>query len=418
VNKIEIEREKRAKQYLNGKKVLLSDVTICKSNRELFGEFFVWQEKKLKRMNGLRNLDASTFKTLSGYVHKFRIVNTWFKNKAWKQLTKEDIQTVYDDLEDGKILRKDGKPYENLNTTYYSRVFKSKPFELAGKLKLAKQVIEYTKKSNKEVRFIIEKQFKLIEGAASKLDHRLLLWLAWDIGESINALLKLKKCDFYLQKNSNTKEPEYRVNLKREILKRSRTPRSELTNYTETVNLIDKKLSNLGAQDYLFPFEYRNAKQFLDRFVKKTEQKCIPNGEKVTWKDLRSGMACDLLKKKWTTDEVNKRLGHKPNSDEINKYINFLAIDTHAPKAKIRQFELEELHDKLEKFENREKLYSKRNDDLKTEVEEMNKQVKLMKKQNEIIDEQSKVMKKFINLLSKKTNKINLSEKELLSLTE
>jgi hypothetical protein len=33
-----------------------------------------------------------------------------FENKEWKKLTEEDIQRVYDDLEDGKIKNRKGSP--------------------------------------------------------------------------------------------------------------------------------------------------------------------------------------------------------------------------------------------------------------------------------------------------------------------
>jgi hypothetical protein len=52
----------------------------------------------------------------------------------------------------------------------------------------------------------------------------------------------------------------------------------------------------------------------------------------VRWKDLRSGMACHLLRNGWTSDEVNARLGHAPNSAALNCYINFMALSRDDPK--------------------------------------------------------------------------------------
>lgn len=385
-------------RYQNAKVNLLEDAGICKENRDLFAEFFEYQENRLKRINGLRKLDNNAYNTLYYYVQRFKNANKWFDNKAWKKLTKEDIKKVYDDLEDGIIKRRDGKPFEDLKSSYYSKVFKSKPFEMAGKLEIAKEVIQYAKSGVKEVRFILEDDFKKIVNNAYKPHHRLLLWLAWDIGENINALLKLKKSDFCRQQNPYTKEDEYRVNLKKEILKRSRRPRSEITNYNETVELLDsyfgehkcnecngkgkiqeKKCNECNGEgvktlkdnELLFNFDYRNAKKIVDRAVERAGVKCIPNGEKVTWKDLRSGMACDLLKKGYTTDEVNARLGHKPSSDEIDKYINFLAIDRHTPKKKVHQFEMEKLNEELEEVKKRERLQLQRNQDMQEQVEGM-----------------------------------------------
>lgn len=362
-------------KYENEKIELVTNKKICKENRDLFTEFFEFQENKLKRVNGLRELDDPTYKTLYGYCNRLNITNEWFKNKPWKKLTKANIKKVYDDLEDGIIKRKDGKPYENLQQSYYSKVFKSKPFEMAGKLELAREVIQYSKNGQKEVRFILEDDFKKIINNAYKPHHRLLLWLAWDIGENINALLQLKKSDFFKQRNPDTKENEYRVNLKKEILKRSRKPRSEITNYNETVELLDQQLRKLQDNDLLFEFDYRNAKKIIDRAVERAGAKCIPNGEKVTWKDLRSGMACDLLTKGWTTDEINARLGHRPSSNEIDKYVDFLAIGRHKTKKKVHQFEMEKLNDELEEVKRREKQQIQRNKNIQEEIQNMPDQI-------------------------------------------
>lgn len=364
------------KRYETAKKDFLKDKNICKENRGLYTKFFEYEEYKLKRVNGLRELDDGAYNTLYGYIQKFKNVNKWFENKPLKELTKEDIKEVYDGLEDGKIKNQAGKPFENPDDTYYSKVFKSKLFELAGKADLAREVIEYNNHKQKEVRFITEEDFRKIVNSTYKQHHRVLLWLAWDIGENINALLKLKKKDFHKQNNPYTKEPEYRVNLKKEILKRTRKPRSEITNYNESVELLDQHLRNLKDNDSLFNFGYANAKKIINRAVARTKVKCIPNGEVVTWKDLRSGMACDLLKKGYTTDEVNARLGHKPSSDEIDKYVNFLAIDRHTPKKKVQQFEMEKLNEELQEIRRREKIQTQRNENLKLEMQAMREQQK------------------------------------------
>ncbi len=352
-------------RYFNGKEKILQDKDICQENRDLFAKFFKYQEYKLKRINDLRELDNKTYNTLYCYIQMFRNVNLWFHNKPFINITEKDIQQVYDGLEDGEIKRKNGKPFEGLNHTYYSKVFKSTLFELAGKKDLAKQIMKYTKRDNKEVRFITEEDFRKIINVAYKPHHRCLLWLAFDIGENVNALLNLKRSDFYKQKNPHTKEPEYRINLRRDILKRTRKPRSEITNYAETVEFIDQLLKGLKPDELLFKIDYGGAKKIIDRLVERAGVKCIPKGEKTTWKDLRSGMACDLLKKGWTTDEVNSRLGHRPSSDEIDKYVNFLALDRHRPKKKVQEFEMQQLREEMEGMKKREKLHSMRLEELK-----------------------------------------------------
>jgi len=148
------------KSYKQGKKKLLNDRAICKENRGLFAEFFVWEEEKLKRINDLPEIDDSSYKTLYGYLNRFRNVNKWFKNKPWKNLTLAEINCIYKDLEDGKIKNSLGKRFED-RRSYYNKVFKSKPFKLAGKQEEVEKALEFfTDRKKKEVRFVNEENFK------------------------------------------------------------------------------------------------------------------------------------------------------------------------------------------------------------------------------------------------------------------
>lgn len=366
-------------QYINKKERLLNDVTICKENRNLFKEFFSWEEVKLKRKNNLRELDEGCYKTLYEYTIRLPTVNKFFKNKPWVKLTEDDIKKVYNDLEDGKIKNMFGKPYIE-RKTYYNKIMKSKPFEIAGKKEFAKKVIEfYSPKKDEEVRFIEEEDFMQLQRVAIKDNHKLLLWLAWDIGENVNSLLQLKKKNFVRQLEPQTKEVEYLIYLGKDILKRARTQRSEPTLYSETVYLLEQTLKELKEDDYLFNFDYRNAKKIFDRAVRITNIKCKPKGDKPTWKDLRSGMACHLLKKGWTTDEVNSRLGHKPSSRELDKYINYLALDRHKPKKKLYDNQLQKILEELEIRKGNEKLLNIRVKNIEKEFAELRKDMENLK---------------------------------------
>lgn len=343
-------------QYEKRKPIFLNDATINRTNRELFKSFFEWEENKLKRTNGLRELDESSYKTLYEYFSRLKSVNEWFKNKSWKALTKADITKVYNDLEDGKIKTVKGKPFlERKN--FYNKIFKSKPFELAGKADISREVIEFYKpRLNSEVRFIEEEDFLKLQRTAIKQEHKLLFWLAWDIGENVNSLLNLKKKNVVKHYDPYTQTHEYLVNLPREILKRTRTSRSEPTLYNETVELLDEVLKHKEPEDYLFNFDYKNATKIFNRSVRIAGVKCKPRGETPTFKDLRSSMACHLLRRGWSTDEVNARLGHKPASQELNKYINFLSLNRHVPKKKLNDNQLQALLQEIEAVKGREKL--------------------------------------------------------------
>ena len=54
--------------YINAKAMLLNDTSVAEYNRNLFSEFFEWEERKLKRINELSELDESSYKTLYGYI--------------------------------------------------------------------------------------------------------------------------------------------------------------------------------------------------------------------------------------------------------------------------------------------------------------------------------------------------------------
>ena len=38
-------------------------------------------------------------------------------------------------------------------------------------------------------------------------------------------------------------------------------------------------------------------------------------------------MACNLLEKVWTTDEIKSRMGHKPSSTVLDVYVNYKALN-------------------------------------------------------------------------------------------
>ncbi|SRR6266540_2143721 len=347
-------------RYISAKHDLVNNSSICKDNRELFGRFFAFQEQKLKRQNGLAALDDPCYKTLIYYTQRFRNVNRWFGNKPWKDLTKEDIQRVYDDLEEGRIRSRRGERFGD-RASYYNKVFKSRPFQMVGKADIAREVLEYHgNDSRKEVRFVTEETFKSMVSVLSNPVHLLLLWLAWDIGENINALLQLTKKNFVRQVNPDSREPEYLVHLPKEKLKRTRQTRSEPTLYRETVQFADIVLEKLRDDELVFRFGYRQALKLMHQIVKKVNAKCMPTNDRVSWKDLRSGMACHLLREGWTIDEVNFRLGHKPSSKEIDAYVSYLAIDRRKPKKKLYDTNLQKIQVELSNARGRERLLSGR----------------------------------------------------------
>ena len=343
------------RRYERAKSNLLTQHMISQANRDVFRQFLEYEEYKLQRQNDLRALDEPCYKTLYLYTYRLRTVNGWFGNKPWKDLTREDIKAVYDNLEDGKILNRQGRAFRSTQH-YYDKIMKSKPFALAGKAELAREVITFPKRRRLEVRYATRDGFLSLVSVLTRPEHLLLFWLAWDIGENIGALLQLQKKDFTPATDPYTKEAEYLVHLPQFKIKRSRQARTEPTLYPQTAQYCDMVLPRLADQDRVFAFGYRQALKLIHNTGRKTGVKCMPNGDRVRWKDLRSGMASHLLSMGWQPHEVNLRLGHTPTSDRLNAYVNHLAIDRHRPKRKLHDSQVEALQEELRETKERERL--------------------------------------------------------------
>lgn len=368
-------------RYFNKKEKLLSSHDINKQNLKTINQFLRNKEYELKRKNNLPELDERSYKTLYFYIGKITNINKWFKNKSWSKLTEEEIEKVVDDLEDGRIVNNKGLRYSD--RAWYYQIMSGQLFELVDKAyvtsKMCKKFGIKGRINDNEVRFISECEFKKLVEHSTNVTQKCLMWLEFDYGENIGSLLELEDKDFMLQINEDTGEEEYKIVFRKDILKRSRTPRTEINNYPETAKFLkiilndlkplEKKVYNraLGKCEVinyptnkLFKFGLKSAQKFLDKAGEKSGVRCMPNGEKVTWKDLRSSMACDLINKDWTTDEVNMRLGHKPSSRVIDKYVTFLAKDRTRPKKKIYDGNLKKVETELEKTKDLTKLQTER----------------------------------------------------------
>jgi hypothetical protein len=382
-------------RYERTKQELLNDKSINKENRDLFKKFFDIEEEKLKRINDNAHIDEASYKTLCGYINKFYNVNSWFKNKTWSELTLKEIEQVYKDLEDGKILNSHNKRFED-RAGYYNKVFRSLPFKLAGKTKEVEETLRfYTNRRKKPVVFVNEPSFKKLVSVVSRPDQLALMWLSWDIGENINSLLQLKASNFQKQINKETNEVEYKVWLDQSRLKRSRQQRSEVTLFPETAKYLDIVLNGLAPNEEVFRFEYRMALKFFKSAVKKSKIVCEPNGEEPSWKDLRSGMACNLFANYgWTKDDINLRLGHTITSSELESYFSYLAGNSKSVKKLHYQNNLQKVQEELEQLKLREKTTLMRMNNL----EDSNK---------ELIRMTSEMNETFMNLYSPLLKKVS-----------
>lgn len=374
-------------RFQKSKNSLITDATINQYNRTLFKKFFFWEEDKLKRQAGLSHLDESNYKTLLGYISKLKNVNSWFNNEPWNELTLKKIKKVYNDLEDGNIRNKLGVRFSD-RRSYYNKIFKAKPFKLAGIGDKVESALEFfTDKRKSEVEFVNEDTFLDMVSTLTRPHHIALFWLAWDIGENINSLLQLKRKNFKRQINNDTNEAEYRVYLPQGILKRARQTRSEITIYSETVRTLDivfkvgkeievrdvkgqfkRAYEQYGEEDFLFRFGYRQAMKLFDSVIKRVSATCEPHGNKPSWKNLRSGMACNLHLKGWSVEDINMRLGHYPTSRWFDSYVNYLAVNRKSAIKSHYDNSLQDVKNELDQSKQREKLTALRFERLKEEI--------------------------------------------------
>lgn len=359
----------KQEQYIRNKPKLLNDKSICKSNRDLFKVYLDRKELRLAKKKNLPKLTETQYKTLCQNISSLKNINLWFNNKPLKKITKEDLENVCEGLREEKLKGINGHIVKT-RQDYYDKFFKSLLFEMAGKKDIAKEVLEdYGSPEQEEVRFFDEKTHEAIKSATKMFTHRLLCQLSWDIGENIFTMLQLQKHNFLRQINPKTNEVEYIINLPKEKIKSSRTARSEITNFEETAKLLDIHLNTLKDDDYLFNFGHRQALKFLKEAVNKVNAKCIPKGQPVTWKDYRSSMACYLLDLDWTTDEIKARLGHKPSSRVLDKYVSYKAIKRHTAKDKADIGKLSQLKEEIKNINEQNRLKDRRIEKLTIDIQ-------------------------------------------------
>jgi len=350
-------------RYNNLKAKTLNDNSICNENQNWIKQVLEFFEKKGKRRNGIPVLDDGCYKTLCGYITRLKNVNKWFNNQPLKEMPNKvfikEMTKVYEDLEEGRIKNIKGEIYKDRGG-YYSKIFKGEPFRVIGKEEMVKKIIKYNSINETEVRFFdnFKEEIKKISNNVILENHKAFIWVLADFMENVGAILQTEKRDYRRQEDENG-EPEYLLTLRKDILKRTRTPRTEISIFPETTEFLDIVLEKLKPNDKVFNFGIRQAEKLFDRAVKITKTKLI-SGEKPTLKDIRSSGACYLLNEGWTTDEIKSRLGHKPSSSILDKYVSYKALGKRKPKQKIYQGNLKKLQDELETLKQREKVKDKR----------------------------------------------------------
>lgn len=152
-------------RYIRRKKEILENNNINSDNRKTIAKFREYEKYKLKKKEGLSEVDESSCKTLVNYLRRIRQINEWLGNKDWKSLKKADIKKLVNDLEDGVIETPKGQKHSDRDQFY--QVIKGKLFDIVKKSQYANEIFsDYEIKgrddANNHVRFIDEKTFRQI----------------------------------------------------------------------------------------------------------------------------------------------------------------------------------------------------------------------------------------------------------------
>lgn len=397
------------KSYHNQKKQLLNDKSICEYNRNLYKLFFEKRETKLKRDRRFKQfavLDEKNFRTLVSYPAKFKNLNVWLGDIELKPTKKFELtfSKFFEKFSSGKILTSKGKPLQDIDF-YIAKIFLAKNglFELAGLKDIAEKSTEGYKSNNiVEADWLDEKDINLIVENAEGI-YKILYQLSFDIGENASSILLLKKSDFKEQYNEILKENEYLVTLRKEILKRARMARTEPTRFKKTYELIEAHLKSLEPEDFVFfrnekkvveskrskikkPMSLTSVEKHFERLTLKLNIKTKLR-KRVTLKILRSSMACDCLKKGWSVEEINARLGHEIGSKVLKPYINALALEkrgANSPKSREFKANIEGLNEKIAEQRNVNILLDKKIQ------EDKNKMVLLEQQVSQVMQQLSK----------------------------
>lgn len=297
------------------------------------------------------------------------LVEQKYDKKCLKDLKREEVHHLFDDMKEGRILSKRGTPY--LSPDDYIRDFICfwNWFMKVEALKREKDIIEKGKTDRKEVFNIAEyldrarKENKFVYFSYDQLkqvlphltkDFRVLsLFLFDSIVRSPSELSNLYVSDLGIEEN------EVYVNIRQEVSK----------TYGRKFNLVlcdDEvreyvKRNKLGPQDLLFPFY--NMKTFnktLQRtFIKVFGDMLTPGGKpysELTGYAFRHSGACYLRSLKGVSIDKLMVRGGWSNLRRINYYTKFLGLDG--------RIEREHLIEQPEMNDNMMKVIQMQNDEI------------------------------------------------------
>lgn len=362
--------------YKKAKTRFRDNTRLPEANRKLCLQWLLIKEKELQ--DGLsaeqKKRDAHRrAKTMYKYVSMLANISYWFSDL--KNIKLATLKKFKDDFYNDRIKSITGKTLK-CKTDYINKIFKSDFFRWLGHKKLAEETFTNGVKADvKTVEFIVEGDLSKLINAAPYDYHRIALMVLYYTGVRVGTLLNLTKNDFEIKYNPKTKVSYYHVHVRRDYTK-SKADR--------TIPLVDHKanqalteyLSTLQDKEYLIPVGYGMINKLVKELAGQTKVRTQPSKSLPTVHTLRKSCAIYLLNKGYSTDQVKAWLGHKPSSDAIDAYVNYLGLEFEPQVMKVQTDELLRLENTLRDNSTAMAMIQQQNDSLRRDMVELTAYVK------------------------------------------
>lgn len=369
-------------RYAQRKRQLSEDKS---ENAKLFS---AWLDKKETSLLNRKGRDGVArircCKTLNKYIALFRTLDRIVK-KPFKKLTAKDMQRLYEDIETGVIKSEHGKTYSaSTRHDLYNKFFKSDFFKFIGLYDVAKTIFTLEKKDDREVRFFLFEDFERMTKYTPKLRNKLFLYFLLDTGMRVGTALNITRRDIEKKYNAETKQEYYVVHIQADYTKSKRADTLALliptTNELMTLFLQENELK---PSQRLFDFSHANARKIVDVVSHKAKIKTLPDKKNVTLHDFRRSCATYMLKKGYSIDVIKKRLGHKPSSTVIDRYVSYLSLGENETVAKAQSLSHDELNvkykasqEQINVLSNNMKLVNEHSDVMQVSLTDMREQIR------------------------------------------
>lgn len=366
-------------QFENALNRLEEDESLPKHNREIVLEYI--KQKKVELLEGYTDEELKvqrirSAKTLHKYVMILGNICKWFP----------DLRKIDEaELRDFKLKFYSGQLVTRTNKTkfyrpdYEKKVIKSDFFKyFLGYRDLVEKVFTgKTKGETNTVSFIEIEDLRKIVDQITVMHGKVAMWVMFSTGLRIGTYLQLKKKDFELKYNNDTKVYYYLIHISKDITK-SKADRTIPVVIDECNDLLRRYLEPMRDEHFLSEVSYNAVLKMLKVATENAGVVTKPKGEAMHPHILRKSATLHLLNAGYSVDQVKMMLGHKPSSKVIDVYLNYSGLDMKPIIDKVQSADVDKLRKELENT----KMQMNAQQQL---MDKMSSQMDLLRKQ--IIDE-------------------------------